>query len=249
MDTAKVLDIRDKVNQGRRGKVVKKLVEIIKEYELTYDEFVELCGDAREQMQLVRQKRVQVIKPVPSLEDVKRFLQVVARHSNEHVIMMKVLIFMGIRSCELVRIKLADLDLTPGTERLFLHRKAGLDGTFTIPKRLADLLTAYLDNPERKKQVYLFERAYHEPYSEKAGTVRKLVQKYRIEAGLGEEFHPHNFRHLLLTTLGGDNWTDTKLQNVSGHKSRTSLDPYIQHNAERIRKQFNDSINRLMAEV
>jgi integrase len=70
-----------------------------------------------------------------------------------------------------------------------------------------------------------------------------------MEAGLDETFHPHNFRHLLLTTLGGDGWTDTELQNVSGHRSRTSLDSYIQKNPERIRTQYNDSINRLMGEV
>lgn len=246
-DKLKVIDARDKVNNGRRGKVVKELVKIIRDYELNYDEFVELCSLARVEMQLVRKERKKVDKQMPSIEEVKKFMQCIEKHSSADALMIKILIFMGIRSCELVRIKISDLDLTPGKEMMFTNRKAGLDKNFVIPEKIASLLRLYVS--QASKQVYLFESGYHKPYSEKAGAIRKMMQRYRREAGVSDLITPHACRHLLLTTLGGKGWTDSELQKVSGHASRVNLDKYTHLNPELIRNKLNRDLSEAMQGV
>ncbi len=247
-----VIDARESIPlRGRHGKAVDELCSVICKYQLTYAEYVQYSKEARERTQLQRPKDKATVKPVPSMDDVAKFLNVVERQSVKDALMIKILLYMGIRSIELVRIKVDDLDLTPGQERIFVHRKGGRDKWFVIPAKLAPLLRMYMELA--KDNVYLFESGYgkdkfrHKPYD--CRSIRNLIQKYREEAGIGDIIHAHNFRHLLLTTLAAQGWSDSELMLISGHDSRTSLDRYIYQNPEKIRKQINESLSSSMAGV
>ncbi len=241
---AMVLDIRDQV-KGKRGKVIKEMVEMIRNHQLSYDEFIECSKIAREQVKLERPGRKPVNKPVPSIDDIKKFMAVVEKQSPKHGLMMKLLIYMGIRECELVRIEIKDLDLTAGAERIFVHRKDGRDKWFVLPEKITSLLRMYISTTVN--QVYLFEPSFHKLYTERA--IRKMIQKYREDAGVSDIIHAHNFRHMILTLLAGEGWSDHELQLVSGHDSRGSLDRYIYQNPELIRNKYNQALNQVTAGV
>lgn len=238
------LDVRQTA-PGRKNRVIKALAELIRENQLSYDEFNECAKQARELTELTRPKRKNVAKPIPSLDEVKKFMGIIERADTTDALMIKLLIFLGIRSVELTQIRIEDIDTTPGAERIFVHRKGGLDKWFVVPGKLSSLLRMYLSG--RDRQVYLFESSYHKPYTTRA--IRKKIQAYRETAGLGEVLHAHNFRHLLLTLLAAEGWTDSELQLVSGHASRTNLDRYIYQNPEVIRVKLNGSLNRVMGEI
>lgn len=245
--SARIAATSDKIRflAGRRRLAVDAMIALIREYELSYDEFIE-CGKlAREAMELTRPGRKQVVKPIPSLDDVKKFMGVIERASTTDALMMKLLLVMGIRSVELVRIRIEDIDTTPGAERIFVRRKGGLDKWFVIPAKLSGLLRMYLESAQ--KQVYLFESGYHQPYTTRA--IRMKIQRYRQQAGIGDVIHAHNFRHLILTLLAAEGWSDSELQLVSGHSSRTSLDRYLHNNPEMIRGKINQAVNRMLGEI
>ncbi len=239
----KVIDAREELGmRGRRGAVVKAMVELIREHKLSYEEFVEFGKAARDKMELTRPARKPVIKPIPSADDVAKFLAEIERADTTDALMIKILLFLGIRSVELTRIRIADIDTTPGAERIFVHRKGGLDKWFVVPGKLSSLLRMYLQGCD--KQIYLFESSYHKAYTTRA--IRKKIQMYRERAGIGDVIHAHNFRHMLLTLLASQGWSDSELQLVSGHASRTSLDRYIYQNPETIRTKLNKDLNSVM---
>lgn len=244
MESAKVIDARLGM-RGRKGSAIKAMVELIREHKLSYDEFNECAKIAREQMELKRPGRKPVQKMIPSLDEVAKFLAEIERADTTDALMIKMLIFLGIRSIELTRIKIEDIDTTPGAERIFVHRKGGLDKWFVVPGKLSSLLRMYLQGCG--KQVYLFESSYHKAYTTRA--VRKKIQAYREKAGVGDVIHAHNFRHLILTLLASQGWSDSELQLVSGHASRTSLDRYIYQNPDTIRVKLNKDLNAVMGGI
>lgn len=241
---ATALDIRGTA-KGRKNRVINAMVELIKEHQLTYDEFIECGKHARDIMELGRPKRKDVIKPIPSLEEVRKFLAHIEGIDAADALKIKLMLFLGIRSVELTKIKKEDLDLTPGAERVFVNRKGGHDKWFVIPSKLSSLLRMYVGQID--KQVYLFEASYHKPYCTRS--IREMIQRYRTQAGVSGKVHAHNFRHMLLTLLAAEGWTDSEMQLVSGHKSRTNLDRYIRQNPEMIREKLNGSLDRVMGGI
>ena len=244
MQTASVIDARGMV-KGRKGDVVKAMCALIREHELDYEEFNECAKIARERMELVRPGRKPVVKPVPSMDQVKKFMGVIERASTTDALMMKLLLILGIRSVELVSIRIADLDLTPGAERIFARRKGGRDKVFAVPTKIAGLLRMYVEGAG--KQVYLFESEFHKPYTTRG--IRMKIQRYREKAGIGDVIHAHNFRHLILTLLAAEGWSDSELQLVSGHDSRTSLDRYLHNNPEMIREKLHKALDAVLPGV
>lgn len=235
---AQVIDARSQVNRGRKGKAVVELVDTIRKYGLSYDEFIDACKDARSITLLERPKRMAINQPVPSVDDVTKFMGVVERLSPKDALMMKVMLYLGLRSVEVTRIKLSDIDLTPGAEKMMAHRKAGRDKVFVLPEKIASLMRMYVD--ANRNNVFLFEASYHKAYDPRS--VRKKIQKYRESAGCGADIHAHNFRHMILTYLAGQGWTDSELQLISGHDSRESLTRYIYQNPEKIRTKLNGAL-------
>jgi hypothetical protein len=54
---------------------------------------------------------------------------------------------------------------------------------------------------------------------------------------------------MILTLLAAEGWSDSELQLVSGHDSRTSLDKYIYQNPETIRTKLNSSLSKVLGGV
>lgn len=225
----------------KKTAIVKDILKIVKEEELTYQEFIQICKDVRDEAKLIPDRKPQIIKPVPTLESCRQFIHIIEKENSKDSLMMRILIYTGIREVELVNIEIKDIDLTPGEEKIFLHRKAGRDKWIVLPDKLAPIIRMYLS--ANQNNYYLFESSYHKPYTTRS--IRGKIQKYREKAGLTDTIHAHNFRHMILTVLASQGWTDSQLQLVSGHDSRTSLDRYIYQNPELIREKLNSEINRI----
>lgn len=246
---ATVIDARVDLSGSRRKSAIKDLMGVINKYDLSYTEFIQLSKIARDELQISRPKTYKPNKPIPCMDDVKKFMAVVEQQSLAHQIMIKLMVYMGIRSDEVINIRVEDLDLSYDKARItMLRRKAGRDKTMTIPAKLATLLRAYIETIP--KNIWLFEPPYiegkprHRPFSDPR-FLRAYIQKWRAQAGVGDIMHAHNFRHLILTYLAELGWTEHQLMLVSGHDSRASLDRYTQKNPEVIRKSLDDAINNM----
>lgn len=219
---------------------IKEFEKVIRKHKLTYDEVIEFTKHARKNCKLQRPKRTGIVPKVPSNENLNKFFSAVSKGKNTtDILMFNILKYMGLRSIELVRIKVSDIDLSVNQPILFARRKAGYDKHLAIPDRLVDLISFYLEaNPNN---IYLFESRYHNPYTTSA--IRKKCQKYSALAELDEPISPHDFRRWFCTRLASNSWTEDEIKTAMGNSSSNSIEHYVKRSPEVIRRKLNETLN------
>lgn len=221
-------------------KVVNELVKIIQNNKLTYDQFNNACRAARKVCELEVPSRSGKNKKLPTFDEIKKFFALISRENIIDKLMIKMLLYMGLRSCEICSLEIKDIDFSvPGKERVYVHRKGGLNKEFVIPRQLIETLQLYLAT-EGRGNKFLFESKYRQKYAERS--IRHKFQKYRIKAGIDSHISPHDFRRALITYLSSMGWTSRQIKLVSGHSSTSSVDIYDLNNPESIRSKLNDTI-------
>lgn len=166
-------------------------------------------------------------KKLPELmteDELKRFYEAVWKGFNRsHMVMLKLLLFTGIRNDELVNLTLQDVDLDQ--MRLRINQgKGGKDRYVLFPRNFRGELAQYISGQQEKGAVYLFETNRLNKYTTR--WVREIAKKYARKAGINKRIYPHLFRHQFLTYLTSKGIVDAKIQLISGHKSRDSLSRY-----------------------
>lgn len=166
-------------------------------------------------------------KRLPELmteDELNRFYKAVWHASNRtHMIMLKLILFTGIRSEELVSIRLKDVDLDSMRIRIS-HGKGDKDRYVLFPPYFRGELAQYIIIQKEKAAVYLFESNRLSKFTTR--WIREIVKKYATKAGITKRIHPHLFRHQILTYLTSKGIVDAKIQLISGHRNRESLSTY-----------------------
>ena len=138
---------------------------------------------------------------------------------------------------ELVNITIADIDLGRSTI-VVDHGKGRKDRyiLFQVAFRLVlkSHLAANLGNR------YLFESHRCGPFT--ARRVQQIVQEYRERAGIATHVHRHLFRHQMLTLLTAQGLSDTKIQRISGHESKKSLEIYRHLSLKEVEQDSQDAV-------
>lgn len=140
-----------------------------------------------------------------------------------HVVMLKLLLFTGMRNVELVRLRLADVDLATCQLRI-TQGKGHKDRYVLFPTSFRGELAQYVERQQTTGGHYLFESNRCQPYSTRR--LRQIVKQYATAAGLTKRVYPHLFRHQLLTYLTQQGIISPKLQLLSGHTTEQSLAVY-----------------------
>ena len=192
-------------------------------------------------------------KRLPELmteDELTRFYRAVWQTSNRsHMIMLKLILFTGIRNEELVNITIRDVDLE--SMRIRISRgKGDKDRYVLFPPYFRGELAQYISIQRETGAVYMFESNRSSKFSTR--WVREIVKKYATKAGITKRIHPHLFRHQILTYLTRKSIVDAKIQLISGHKNRESLSIYQDLESRRHRKGllgcdegFSDSVDNL----
>jgi site-specific recombinase XerD len=140
-----------------------------------------------------------------------------------HGVMLKLLLFTGIRNTELVHLRLTDVDLQI-CQRRITQGKSHKDRYVLFPTSFRGELAQYLAHHEQHGRPYLFESNRSRPYSTRR--LRQIVKQYAKAAGITKRVYPHLFRHQLLTYLTKHGLIRPKLQLLSGHTAEQSLAVY-----------------------
>jgi integrase/recombinase XerD len=142
-----------------------------------------------------------------------------------HAIMLKLLLFTGMRNAELVHLRPTDIDLQTCQVRV-TQGKGHKDRSVLFPASFRGELAQYLVLVRHQAQgaTYLFESNRHRPYSTRR--LRQLVKHYAMAAGITKRVYPHLFRHQLITYLTKQGIISPKLQLLSGHTTEQSLTVY-----------------------
>ncbi len=183
-------------------------------------------------------------KRLPELmtnEELKKFYDTVWKASNRnHMVMLKLLLFTGIRNAELVNLTIKDVDLD--TLRIRINQGKGEKDRYVLyPSNFRGELSQYIGIQEEKGAEYLFESNRCQKFSTR--WIREIVKKYALQAGIAKKIHPHLFRHQILTYLTSKGIVDAKIQTISGHANRESLAIYQNLSLEDIEKEYLDAMD------
>jgi len=177
---------------------------------------------------------------VPSEEEIKRFYQVVWQSQNfGDMVLIKTLLYTGVRVSELVNIRLVEVDLEQQQIRIN-HAKGGKDRVVPFPAAFKEVLGLHMQALSQKRATFLFESDWKRKYSERG--VRSMLERYGKQANLSQPLSPHKLRHFLLTWLKKQGLDDALIQPYSGHTSRQSLEIYSKLAIGDAQKEYNQVI-------
>lgn len=161
---------------------------------------------------------------VPSEEQVRALYGAVWRtRRTGDLVLIKTFLYTGVRVSELVKIKLADVDLDACQIRINVG-KGKKDRVVPFAPAFKETLALHVRGRRDEGGEYLFESSWKRRYSDRG--VRKMLERYAVLAGIERTISPHKLRHFLLTWLKKQGLDDALIQPYSGHASRQSLEVY-----------------------
>jgi len=182
-------------------------------------------------------------KRLPELmteDELNRFYKAVWYAFNRtHMVMLKLILFTGIRNEELANLTLKDVDLDSLRIRIS-HGKGDKDRYVLFPPYFRGELAQYVSIQKEKGAVYLFESNRKSKFTTR--WIREIVKKYARKADIEKRIHPHLFRHQILTYLTSKGIVDAKIQLISGHKNRESLSIYQDLSLSDVEKEYWDAM-------
>jgi len=161
---------------------------------------------------------------VPTEEEIDLYYKTVWKSRNmKHVVMIKTLLYTGVRVSELINIKIADIDLDHCQIKV-VQGKGKKDRIVPFPNVFKEILAVHIENIKKNDAKYLFESNWKKPYSDRG--IRKILMNYTKQAGIEHSISPHKLRHFLFTWMKKKGVDDALIQPYSGHDSRQSLEIY-----------------------
>lgn len=136
---------------------------------------------------------------VPTEAEMRKYYEVVWQAKNmQDMIIIKTLLYTGIRVKELIRLTVEDIDFDRCQMRI-VAGKGKKDRIVPFPKSFREPLAMHVSNANKNKQISLFESSWKRPYSDRG--IRKMLEKYSVIAGMSHTVSPHKLRHFLFTWL------------------------------------------------
>jgi integrase/recombinase XerD len=207
-----------------------------------YSYLKELFRYLRAELEITRPPANVTLPHVPTDEEIRRYYEVVWAGQNfQDVVLIKLLLYTGVRVGEVVKIQLTDVDLGQCQIRI-TDGKGHKDRQVPFPVSFKEALGLHIQAMRQKPATYLFESSWKRAYS--ARGVRKILARYSAAAGLAQPLSPHQLRHFLLTWLKKQGIDDALIQPYSGHASRQSLELYSRLAMHDAQQEYNEVIPR-----
>ncbi len=179
---------------------------------------------------------------VPTEAEIRRYYQTVwtARRSGD-IVLIKTLLYTGVRVAELVAIRINEVNLDTCRIRI-TQGKGGKDRYVPFPTSFKETLALHIAGAQDKRAAFLFESSWKKPYSTR--WVRAMLARYAAQAGLEHNMAPHRLRHFLFTWLKTQGIDDALIQPYSGHHSRTSLEIYSKISLTAAQDTYDQTIDQ-----
>ena len=214
-----------KTNRTPVKEKAKQLIKLLRQENPDYNYLREVFRQIRKELDVqVNTGTPKKLPQVPTEEEIAKYYDVVWKARNmQHVVMIKTLLYTGVRVTELIHIKLSDIDFDRCQMRIN-EGKGKKDRIVPYPTGFREILAIHVDNSIKNKQTNLFESSWKKPYTDRG--IRKILEKYTEKAGIEHSISPHKLRHFLFTWMKKQGVDDALIQPYSGHESRQSLEIY-----------------------
>jgi integrase/recombinase XerD len=221
-------------------KIVTKIVKILKEENPDYRYLRDIFIKVRQELKVSVTLKAKRLPYVPTEVELKKYYETVWKSQDtKHMILMKILLYTGVRVQELVKIILDDIDFDRCQIRIN-QGKGKKDRIVPFPEAFRETLMLYVKAEKKYGGHYLFESNRKGAYTPRG--IRKILAKYATKAGLKQSLSPHKLRHFLFTWLKKQGIDDALIQPYSGHESRQSLEIYSKLSLTEAQKAYNDTI-------
>lgn len=213
------------INRTPVKEKAKQLIKLLRQENPDYNYLREVFRQIRKELDVqVNTGTTKKLPQVPTEEEIAKYYDVVWKARNmQHVVMIKTLLYTGVRVTELIHIKLSDIDFDRCQMRIN-EGKGKKDRIVPYPTGFREILAIHVDNSIKNKQTNLFESSWKKPYTDRG--IRKILEKYTEKAGIEHSISPHKLRHFLFTWMKKQGVDDALIQPYSGHESRQSLEIY-----------------------
>ena len=221
----------------------KQIAKLLRKERPDYFYLKELFRQLRKELNIEVAKQPKNLPYVPTEEVIKKYYNIVFESQNmQNVVIVKTMLYTGVRVSELVNIKMEEIDLDSCNIRIN-NGKGSKDRVVPFPQSFKEVLAMQIKSNKDKKATYLFESSWGRPYSVRG--IRKILAQYTKVACMTKSISPHKLRHFLFTWMKKQGVDDALIQPYSGHESRKSLEVYskltitdAQKEYEKVIKQF-----------
>jgi len=220
----------------------RELAKYLRSERPDYAYLKEVFRHLRTELGVEVQRQAKKLPYVPAESEIRRYYETVwTTRRGGDIMLIKTLLYTGVRVAELVGIRLADVDLDNCRIRV-TQGKGAKDRLVPFPDTFKEALVLHLDHQRTAGAAFLFESSWKKPYSTRG--VRALLARYAGKAGLTHTMPPHRLRHFLFTWLKTQGIDDALIQPYSGHASRTSLEIYSRLALSDAQQHYNDAMDR-----
>lgn len=223
-------------------KIVDKIVKILREERPDYRYLRGIFKKVREELNVPVTLQTKHLPYVPTEEELKKYYEVVWKSQDtKHMVLIKVLLYTGVRVQELVNIQMTDIDFDRFQIRIN-EGKGKKDRLVPFPEGFRESLMLYVTSEKKYGSRYLFESNRKKAYTTRG--IRKILAKYADKAGLQQSLSPHKLRHFLFTWLKKQGIDDALIQPYSGHETRQSLEVYSKLSLAEAQKAYEEKIEK-----
>ena len=231
-----------KLQRTAPNKKAKEIAKYIRKERPDYNYLKSLFKYLREELEIEVPRNARKLPYVPTEDEIKNYYKVVWNSKNfQDMLIIKVLIYTGVRVSELVNIKISDIDLLNCQIRIN-QGKGNKDRVVPFPQGFKEVLGIHCNNTLKNNATYLFESSWKKKYTDRG--IRKILEKYSAQAGLKTMLSPHKLRHFLFTWLKKQGIDDALIQPYSGHESRKTLEIYSKLSIAEAQEAYNEVINK-----
>lgn len=220
----------------------KQVAKYFRQERADYDYIKQVFRHLRNHLTIEVTKKEKQLPYVPSEDEIKRYYEMVLGKKNSvHILIIKTLLYTGVRVTELINIKLSDVDIDSCNIRIN-KGKGNKDRIVPFPKTFKETLCIHVEHMLKNGGKYLFESSWKKKYTDRG--VRKVLEKYSKEAGIERNISPHKFRHFLFTWMKKQGIDDALIQPYSGHESRISLEIYSKLSIGDAQRKYDEIIGK-----
>lgn len=225
--------------QIAKSEAKKEIVRAVCQHRLSHDAFIAVCQQVRLKLKMEKPKKERRLPELLSLVELKKFFKTVQKCGDtQDELMLKLMLYTAVRVSELVDIRMSDVDL--GGCKIFIDNgKVGKDRYILFPSDFRLALQTYMEASQEND--FLFESRLKQPYTPRR--VQQIMRMYADKAG--RAVHPHLLRHQMLTFLTAQGLTDAKIQLISGHRNRASLELYQHLSLVAIEGDYQKAVRNL----